>query len=175
MAVGSTPPPDGIRDEHQRPHGPLRRHADPLPLVVLGVLLLAAMLGLAGHEATRGADASGVALEWHGPERIRNGEFFEMRVRVRSERPLEDLTLGVEASLWEDLTINSFIPGPSEEHSEDGEFRFVFGALPAGSEFLLKVDGQLNPDILGTNEGALTVYDGETRLVSLPISIEVLP
>ena len=47
------------------------------------------------------------------------------------------------------------IPAATEESGEDGEFRFAFGPIRAGTTFDLKVDAQVNPDIVGGNEGAL--------------------
>ena len=57
----------------------------------------------------------------------------------------------------------------------DGEFRFEFAPLEAGSSLLVKIDGQINPDILGGNAGTVTFYDGQEALVTLPIRMEVLP
>jgi hypothetical protein len=73
------------------------------------------------------------------------------------------------------MTINTLIPAASEEASERGEFRFTFGALEAGTEFLMKVDAQVNPDIVGGNEGTVTVYDGEDVLAEVEIRMTVLP
>ena len=83
--------------------------------------------------------------------------------------------IGVDASLWEDITINTMIPAPSGEESADGEFRLTFADLDAGIPFLLKVDAQVNPDIVGANDGVVTVYDGDRPLVETRASITVLP
>jgi hypothetical protein len=67
------------------------------------------------------------------------------------------------------------IPAASDEVSEDGEVRFTFAELAAGTEFLLKIDLQVNPDIILGNDGAITVYDGDERLTSADLTITVLP
>jgi hypothetical protein len=67
------------------------------------------------------------------------------------------------------------IPAATDERSTDGAFRFSFGEIEPGTPFLLKVDLQINPDIVGANHGRVTVYDGEDPLVETQISITVLP
>ena len=54
-------------------------------------------------------------------------------------------------------------------------FVFTFGEVLGGGEFTLKVDAQINPDLLGGTRGAVRVYDGDELLVELPISMEVRP
>src|ERR671914_815320 len=76
--------PDGIRDEYVELSGRLGRHANPIGVVLLGLLLLSAFLGFTGREVARTATGGGAELRWEAPEVIRNGEFFEMRIRVAS-------------------------------------------------------------------------------------------
>jgi hypothetical protein len=169
------PYPDGLNADNIRPVGRWRQHASPLGLVLFGVIFVVALLGILGHERTWVAAAGGVRLEVHAPEVIRNGEFFEMRIRVETDEPLSELVVGVEDTAWEDITVNTMIPAASEEENVDGETRFTFSELAAGSEFLFKIDAQVNPDILGGNGGRITVYEGEEEIVATHISIAVLP
>jgi hypothetical protein len=73
------------------------------------------------------------------------------------------------------MTVNTMIPAAAEEASRDGEFRFTFDRLEGGSVFELKVDLQVNPDIVGGNEGDITVYDGEDAVIQVSIGMAVLP
>lgn len=156
-------PPDGIGDEHARPIAGWRRHASPLSLVVFGMVIALAFTGVLGHERDWRAEANGVALQVHAPETIRNGEFSEMRVSVTSEEPIAELVIGVDQELWEDTTVNTMIPAAADEQSGDGEFRFAFAALEPGTQFLLKADLQVNPDIIAVLEGQprVIIRDGE--------------
>jgi len=169
------PPPEGIHERHERPMRGWRRHANPLSIVAFGVVVALGLSGALGHERDWEAAEGGVELAIHAPEVIRNGEFLEMRFRVTSQEPITELTIGVEALLWEDLTVNTMIPAATDESSEDGELRFTFSELNAGTEFLWKVDLQVNPDIVLGNAGRVTVYDGTDPLVSTDVKIDVLP
>jgi hypothetical protein len=169
------PVPDGIGEEHIRPVEGWRRHMSPLSLAVFGLVIIAGLTGVLGHERDWVAESGGRSLAVHAPEVIRNGEFFEIRIGVESSEPIEDLAIGVDAGLWEDMTVNTMIPAPTEEVAEDGELRFAFGPLEARTRFDLKIDLQVNPDIVGGNGGTVTLYDGEERLTGVDVSIAVLP
>lgn len=168
-------PPDGVTDLHPHPLTVGRRLTGMAPIALLAAILLAALLGFGGRETTLRATANGTTMEWHGPERIRNGEVMELRLTVTSKRAIAALVIEVPHSLWEDITISSFIPAAGEETSRDGVFSFAYGALTPETEFRLKVDGQLNPDLAGGNAGLVRVLDGDVELVSLPVTLEVLP
>jgi hypothetical protein len=169
------PLPDGIGEEHARPLKGWQQHASPVSLVVFGAVIVLGISGLLGRESQWSATANGVALQVHTSEIIRNGEFFEMRISVESDEPLDELVIGVDESLWADMTVNTMIPGAADEASADGEFQFTFAELEANTPFLLKVDLQVNPDIVAGNAGAVTVYDGEERMATTDVTITVLP
>ena len=143
--------------------------------MVFGAVIVLGISGLLGRESEWVATTNGVALRVHTSEIIRNGEFFEMRISVESDEPLDELVIGVAEPLWADMTVNTMIPAAADEASADGEFRFTFAELEANTPFLLKVDLQVNPDIVAGNFGALTVYDGEEPLATTDVNITVLP
>ena len=167
--------PDGLSEEHLHSPDGWRRRGGVIALIALSLLMLAALVGLAGVEETLAEESDVATVTWHAPHRIRNGQFLEMRLQVDAHERIDELVVGVEASLWEDFTINTLIPAAAEEASEDGELLFTFGPIEAGGSFLMKVDAQINPDMLWLNEGAVTVYDGEEVIVELPVVMEVLP
>jgi hypothetical protein len=171
----TTPYPEGIVDDHARPVAGWRRHASPASAVIFGAVVVLGLFGVLGHEREWEASSGGASLTVHMPEVIRNGEFLEMRITVAAEEPIHELVIGIDQGLWEDLTINTMIPAATDETSENGEFRFTFAQLAANTQFLFKVDAQINPDILGGNEGMVTAYDGDVALVETRIEYGVLP
>lgn len=176
MSTTSAPAyPDGIAPQHLEEMAGWRRHASPLSLLVLGAVVLLALTGVLGHERDWDASSNGTSLRIHLPEVIRNGEFLEMRITVEAGQEIGALAIGIEQALWDDMTVNTMIPAATEETSENGEFRFTFGELSPGTSFLLKVDAQINPDIVGGNAGTITVYDADEPLVAATIEMAVLP
>lgn len=175
MTITTTNIPDGIADAHVRPLAGWPRHASPLSLAAFGLVIALALSGVLGHERQWDAQDGGTRLTVSMPETIRNGEFFEMRVEIEAENAIRELTVGIDQALWEDITINTLIPAAADETSETGEFRFAFGELAESTAFLLKVDGQINPDILGANTGSVRVYDGEHPLAEVRVTMTVLP
>jgi hypothetical protein len=173
--VEARPFPDGIRKEHVTPSGGLRRHASPLSLVIFGSVIVLGLAGLLGHERDWRSEGDGASLLVHAPEITRNGEFFEMRITVETSAAVENLAIGVDGGLWEDMTVNTMIPAATEETGEGGEFRFAFGPMAEGTTFHLKVDLQVNPDIVGGNAGTVTVYDGDGPITAVDIDMLVLP
>ena len=167
--------PDGIREEQVAPTSGLRRHASPLSLAVFGSVIVLGLTGVLGHERDWRSESEGLGLTVHSSEVIRNGEIFEIRITIEANHAVEGLAIGVDQALWEDMTVNTMIPAAAEETAENGEFRFGFGPMEAGTTFDLKVDLQVNPDIVGGNDGAVTVYDAETLITTVDIGITVLP
>ena len=169
--------PDGIADEHLREPKGLRRALNPITLTVLGAVLATAPLGLVGGlpTAEQTTHAQAVDLAVHMPRVLRNGEFFETRVRITPKRPIADLQLGVAPSLWRKLTQNSMIPAASDEKFEDGLFLFSYGKAQPGEPVEVKMDFQINPDLFGGVSGEVVVRDGKQRLAVLPLAIKVRP
>ena len=167
--------PDGIVPEHvQRQGGRWRRW---IAVVLLGALMLAALLGAFGGGKTRplvaeGNDARIVIVT---PRVIRNGEFFEMRVRVTARRAIGKAVLAVPVPLWRDMTINTMIPAATEEEAKHGIFRFDYGALEPGETFDIKVDGQINPPLFAGTQGRIALLDDTRELAAIPLEITVLP
>jgi len=169
--------PDGISEEHSAPPRGLTRHANPLSLGLLGLLIVLAFAGVLGGQPqpTKTAETGAARIEVNSPDVIRNGEFFETRIVVTPRRAFADLVIGVTPSLWRDLTVNTMIPGAAEESFADGAYRFSYGPTEAGAPLVIKIDSQINPSLFGGTSGRFIVYDGEAAVAELPIAMRVLP
>jgi hypothetical protein len=166
--------PDGLAPRNLAAHG---GRWNWLSLALLGALMAAALLGAfgGGKARPRAADADAARLEVSAPRVIRNGEFFEIRVRVAAKRPVGKAVLAVPTGLWRDMTINTMIPAPAEEKAERGTFRFDYGPLAPGDVLDIKIDGQINPPLFAGTRGAIALQDGDRALASIPLRIRVLP
>ena len=170
------PLPDGIEERHVAEKHGIRRHESAIALGILTLVVAAALLGFFGRpDSARTATSDRAELEVFGPSLIRNGEFFEMRFRVRAHETLDEAVIAIDEAVWEDLTVNTIIPAPVDETHEDGQFRFTLGEVVAGTEFLLKVDLQINPDFVGENVGEIALLDGDEPITSLEYELGVLP
>lgn len=179
MAKGASEtlkPPQGIGEVHIRTHR-WSRHANPASILLIGALLVTAMFGVFGGQPhpTRRIDTPSAAIVLQFPEILRNGQFFEMRARVKAKRDFADMRLGLSTSYWHDLTINSMVPAASEETATNGEYQFAYGPVKAGEEVTIKFDGQINPPLFAGNKGFLTVLDGEAIMARTPIKLRVMP
>lgn len=169
--------PDGLTDRHMSEPTRAHRFANPLSLVVLGLLVLGALFGLFGgtRAETERVTSPAADLRVTVPHVMRSGIFFEMRVEAVARRDIADATIAVEPSAWHDMTINTQIPAADPEEFKDGQFRFHYGPLKAGERLEVKVDGQINPPLTIGTRGKVALLDGDAELAALPLRIRVLP
>ncbi len=178
MVEEPVPPfPEGIDATHVGPFGGVRAHASPLAFILLGSLLALAMTGMLGGAPAPAtvthAPAADLQIKLARP--LRSGLFFETHVRVVARHDIAEPVIGIDASLWRDLTINSQVPAPSDERFKDGQYRFAYPSMKAGDTLEIKIDGQTNPPLVGRLDGSLDLFDGKTRLAGTHLSITVLP
>lgn len=168
--------PQGIDEGHLRAKG-WHKHANPAAVIGIGLFLAAALAGVFGGQPhpTRIIETPSATVTLQFPEILRNGEFFEMRATVKAKRTFKDLRLGITSIYWRDMTINTMIPGPVEEHSEAGQYRFSYGPLKAGESVTLKFDGQINPPMFAGTKGNLTLLDGDVIVANRPLKLRVYP
>ncbi len=133
-------PPVGITDRHAAPK---RLHAcvSLMSLLVPRALIATAMTGwLAGDRTTpRRVEVTAATLTASIPDRLRNGEFFEMRLVVTDRTDMIDATVAVAPALWRNMTINSMVPAGSDEEIKPGAFRFRHGPLKASDTLEVKI------------------------------------
>jgi len=176
MSTESASIPDGLTVADLKP----RRAGLFLGLVPITAFV--ALVGLAftglfggGHARWQQAEGQGARIAVRMPATMRNGIYFEMRIDVTARRDIDELVIEVPERLWRDMTINAQVPQAREEKFRDGAFRFQYGKLKAGETMTVKVDGQVNPPLVGRSVGAIRALDGDAVLAALPLSIEVLP
>lgn len=168
------PLPDGIASTHAQGRGVGHNWVS---LAVLSVVMLAALLGVFGGGKIRPVTVEGEAamFEVATPQVVRNGMFFETRIRVSARQPIGKAVIVIPASLWRDMTINTMIPAASEEKAERGAFRFDYGKLKTGDVLDIKIDGQINPPLFAGTRGNVALLDDKRPLAQIPLSITVLP
>jgi hypothetical protein len=168
-------PPDGIDASNvAERRGPPSGAA---ALVVLGAMIGVALLGILGG----GSDRTWVTrsleteLSVRLPQPLRSGMFFETTIRAVAQTPLTDATIAMSPSLWDNVTINRTIPQAAEEEYRDDLLLLHYGSIAAGEPILLKLNSQINPDLIWENPGEIQLRDSERVIARLPITVTVLP
>ncbi len=167
-------PPDGIAPEAAKPKN---HRASPVPLILLASLMAIGLGGaLGGHPSAQHlVETDDVKFRVSSPDRLRNGMVFETLVEVEAKRPIRQLAVSISDGLWRDMTINTMIPAAETEEYRGGAHRFVFSALQPGERFHFKIDGQINPPLLGQVRGSIDAWDGDRRLAAINLHTKVLP
>ncbi len=175
--MGDIDLPDGIEERHVAPVRGIRAHASPLAFIVLGTAMAVAATGLLGGTPApvTSVSAPAASLELKIARPLRSGLFFETHIRVTARQAIAKPVIGVDASLWRDLTINSQVPAPADESFKDGQYRFEYGPLKEGETLEVKIDGQTNPPLIGRVAGNITLLDDDTPLAKAHVTIPVLP
>ncbi len=154
----------------------MARHASVGSLVVLSCIMALGLSGWLGKPTSEiSIEEAGARLTIEMPGAIRNGDFYETRIRVRALQDIGKLQIEVSPELWREVTVNSMIPSPESEGFEGGSFRFGFASLDAGNEFLFKIASQINPRLIGKLEGHIRVLDDGRVLADTARTMRVLP
>jgi hypothetical protein len=169
--------PQGIEADTHASAKSWHRYSNLVGIFGLALFLGLAAFGIFGGQPhpTRVIETPAARLTLQFPEILRNGEFFEMRATIEAKQPFDDLQMGISSEYWRDLTINTMIPAPSEEKSENGRYLFSYGPLSPGDRLTIKIDGQINPPMSAGTRGRLTLMDGDTVVLATPVKLRVFP
>jgi hypothetical protein len=143
---------------------------------LLTLLLVAALLNLFGQRpGSVTAGTADAALKLYAPARVRSGLYYEARFTITARRDLEDALLVLAPGWAEGMTINTIEPSPVGEASRDGKLSFDLGHIPAGTQYILFMQLQVNPTNVGRRSQDVALYDGDTFLTSIDRTVTVFP
>ena len=171
-------PPEGLslrrdRDLVGRERRPFARR---VLVGVLAVIVVLALLNVFGQRpSTTSAGSSTAELAVYSPERVRSGLLFESRIHVSAVRELRDATVVLDSGWLEGMTLNTVEPAPIGEASRDGRIAFELGHIPAGKDYLLFLQFQVNPTNVGRRATDVSLYDGDRQLLHVDRTITVWP
>ncbi len=170
--------PDGVslerhRDRAGEQHRPWIRRVLLCSIAVLPVL---ALLNVFGQHPTTSSVVTPVAsLSVTAPSRLRGGLIFQVRVEVFAHRGIGQVELVFDKGWWESMSVNSIVPEPTEESSEDGRVVLSYGKLAAGQALVSWIYFQVNPTNVGERSENLELRDGSTSLAHIHRSMTVFP
>lgn len=152
------------------------RHASVLSLLLLGAVVGLGLAGVFGNQVANVSLAGQAVQAWvQVPARVRAGQVLETRIQLLAKDHIGELALGVEPSLWRELTTTAIVPQPSAQRFEAGRVVLVFGRVERGTTWVLQVSQQVNPGLTGRNRGRLVLLDGQRELARAQLTLEVLP
>jgi hypothetical protein len=172
-------PPEGISLERHRDlvgvrtRSPWVRRALLCAVAVLPVL---ALLNVFGQHPTNSSASSPVAsMNVTAPARLRSGLVFQVRIQVTAHRDIKELQIVFDKGWWESMSVNSLVPEPSEESSEEGKVVLSYGKLAAGQQHVNWIYFQVNPTNVAKRTENVELRDGTTPLLRIHRAITIFP
>ena len=145
----------------------------------IGLLLAVCVLGLANvfgqHTQTRSADSSAAKLTIETPGAARGGLIYQTIFRIEAHRDLAKPTLVLDPGWFDGLTINTVEPDSVTWGQEAERNTLELGALRAGQRFVLRLQYQVNPTVIGHRDQDVVLRDGGTPLLKLEHAATIFP
>jgi hypothetical protein len=142
-------------------------------IVLVPVLALFNVFGQ--RPATSKASAAKASLSVYAPTHLRGGLLYMARFRITAHSALERAILTLSSGWAEGITINTIEPTPIGEGSANGKLALELGHIPAGKQYVLYMDFQVNPTNVGHRAQDVTLADGSTVLLSIHRNVTVFP
>jgi hypothetical protein len=145
-------------------------------LVVPFAIFLLALAGFFGQRPSTSEASSPIAsLSVYAPPDLRGGLLWEGRFHIHAHADLRDPRLVLESGWLEGMSVNTIEPSPSSETSLDGGLQLDLGHIPAGHSYLLFIQFQVLPTNVGRRDAAVTLWDGNEKLLTINRTITVFP
>jgi hypothetical protein len=171
-------PPEGITLKRNRDlRGPL---ASPIYrrvlLCCIAALPILALLGVFGQKpSTSYAHSTAVDARLTAPARLRSGLIFQVHVEVKTHQALKQVEVVFDRGWWDSMSVNSIVPEPTEESSENGLVVLDYGSLQAGEALSFWIYVQVNPTNVGKRREDVEVRDNSTALLHIHRSLTIFP
>jgi hypothetical protein len=145
-------------------------------LALVGVLPVLALLNVFGqHPASSRADSPAASLRVTAPSRLRGGLLFQVRVEVTAHRSLGQPQVVMGRGWWEQMSVNSIEPQPSNESTRNGAVVLSYDRLEAAQSLVVWLYFQVNPTNVGKRSEDIALYDGQQPLARIHRSVTVFP
>jgi hypothetical protein len=145
-------------------------------LSLLGLICLLGLLNAFGQRPqTVSAESPVARLDVYSPLRVRSGLYFESRFHIHAREEIEEATVVLDPGWLEGMTLNTVEPAPVGEASRDGRLALELGHIPAGGDYVLFLQFQVNPTNVGRRATDVDLYDGDRLLLHIDRTITVWP
>jgi hypothetical protein len=160
-------------DLHGRDIEPWFRRLGLLVLLVACCLGLANVFGQKTHVVS--VDSPSARLTVEAPGAGRGGLIYQAIFRVEARQDLAEPTLVLAPGWFDGLTINTVQPDAVEWGQQEGRNTLTLPALEAGEDFVLRLQYQVNPTVLGRRSQDVVLEDSGTTLLTLEHAQTLFP
>jgi hypothetical protein len=161
-----------VRLDGRGAHAAVRR-------TILGVFAALALLALANlfgqHPDSSQANAPFASLQVQSPTRLRGGLIFQTRITVHARTPIAHPTLVLDRGWFESMSVNSIVPDPVSQSSDDGTVRMTLNPLAAGHSTTVWIYFQANPTNIGHRSENVVLEGAHGRRLAIHRSVTVFP
>jgi hypothetical protein len=144
-------------------------------LVLLGICAVGLANVFGQHTHVRVVEGAAAKLTVEAPGAGRGGLIYQAIFRVDAHRDLAKPTLVLDPGWFDGLTINTVEPDAVTWGHRDGRNTIVLGPLAAGEHFVLRLQYQVNPTVLGYRTQNVVLEDGDTSLLTLEHAQTIYP
>jgi hypothetical protein len=145
-------------------------------LALVFALLVLALLNVFGQRpATSRAATRAAVLSVYSPSTVRGGLLYTARFHVTARTDLPKVQLVLAPGWFEGMQVNSTVPQPISEGSDNGQVVFDLGHLGPGKSSIVWVQFQVNPTNVGHRSQDVLLTDGKHELLHIDRTITVFP
>jgi hypothetical protein len=160
-------------DLHGRNVEPWVRRAGLFVLLVICALGLANVFGQ--HTHVLSIDSAAAKLTVETPAAARGGLIYQSIFTIEAHEELSKPTLHLEPGWFDGLTINTVEPDAVEWGQLDERNTLELPAIAPGDKFVLRLQYQVNPTVLGRRSQDVLLMDGGTELLRLDHAQTLFP
>jgi hypothetical protein len=142
----------------------------------LALITLLALLNVFGQRpAVDRAESAAATLEVSSPHRLRGGLLFMGRFTIAAHQTLRHPALVLDPGWLEGMQINTVTPAPVAEESRGGRLVYRYGTIPAGEEFVVYAEFQVNPTNVGRRSQTVLLEALGKPTLTLERTVTVFP
>jgi hypothetical protein len=160
-------------DLHDRNVEPWFRRAGLLVLLGICALGLANVFGQ--HTHVLSVDSPAARLTVETPGAARGGLIYQSIFTVEAHEDLSEPTIHLEPGWFDGLTINTVQPDAVEWGQHEGRNTLKLPPIESGEKFVLRLQYQVNPTVLGRRSQDVVLMDGDTELARLDHAQTLFP
>jgi hypothetical protein len=127
------------------------------------------------HTDVTSVDSPEAKLALDAPRAARGGLIYQAKFRVDAHRDLAKPTLVLAPGWFDGLTINTVQPDAVTWGQRNGLNTIQLPAIAAGDHFVLRLQYQVNPTVIGVHDQDVQLTEGGAPIASIDHSQTIFP